>query len=71
MKLGNAAIMAQASASPTTITFDQYDDTSIAYSTIDNNDNFYFIIAKFTGHGDLDEDRLYGAEIEYTIDKID
>jgi len=70
VELGNAVIMAQASASPTSITFDQYDDTSISYSTINNNDNFYFIIAEFTGHDDLDFGKLYGAEIEYTISEL-
>ena len=66
-ELSGSSIMAQISVSPTEIEFDQYDDTSIVSPTVSNSDNFYFITAEFTGHGDLDFGSFYGAEIEYTI----
>ncbi len=47
------------------------DDYSINNSTIDNTNNYYFITAYFLGADDMSFGHFHGAEIEYTIDKID
>jgi len=48
------------------------DDTSISNSSIDNNDNFYYIVVEITNFDDdADFGKFYGAEIEYTINKLE
>ncbi len=47
------------------------DDYSINNATIDNTNNYYFITAYFLGADDMSFGHFHGAEIEYTIDKID
>lgn len=48
----------------------KFEDNTINDPQIDNNDQFYYITAQFSGHGHLDFGEFYGAEIEYTISKV-